>query len=263
MIRWLDENPLGKVLASISAALVLVLVMLALAWSLPPRGADDEGEEDGRDLRVAVPELAPTAPIEQFAVITERPVFNESRQPEIAGEDSGEERDEEWAEVEVEAPDVELAGVVITPSLKMATLKPKNGPESLIALEGGPLEGNYGSWHVSSIEPRSVVLRSGDGEEVRLDLQVHDAMIKEPPKPPPSAGRDAASAEDDNEADAPLSRAEEIRQRIAERREELRRAAEEKEQNQDQDPDKPADYRSAIQQMIQGRRTEAKDENEQ
>ena len=57
-----------------------------------------------------------------------------------------------------------------------------------------------------------------------------------------------------------MTRAEEIRQRIAERREELRRAAEE---GQDQESAKPADYSSAIQSMLKRKPNQADDENEQ
>jgi hypothetical protein len=258
MMRWLDDNPLGKALAAVSAGLAVVLLLLALAWSLPPRGAVDDDADGGRGLAVAVPDLAEPAPIDQFAVIMDRPVFNESRLPEDFS-DEGEGAEEQGAEVaaaEVEAPDVTLSGIVITPTQRWATLRPKGSPESLVAEEGSPLEGDYGSWHVSAIQPRSVVLRSGAGEEVELALQVHDEVIAEPPKPAPVARPDEAGAQDGGEGDPPPSRAEEIRQRIAERREELRRAAEENEQVQ---PRRPG-YNSAIQQLIQGKRTDTEDE---
>ena len=258
MIDWLEANPVGKVLAGVSAALLGVLLLIALAWSLPPHAADGDGDEDDRALTIDVPELPATAPIEEFAVITERPVFNESRQPEIFDELSAEElaaNEAADSRADVEAPEMALSGVVITPTQRIVTLRPKNAKESLIAQEGKPLEGDFGSWQVSAVEPRSVVLRSGAGEEVRVDLQIHDAVIAEPPKPPPSESQPQI---EQGEEDRPLSRAEEIRQRIAERREELRRQQEENEQNQ---PRKPA-YNSAIQQLIQGKRTETEDEKE-
>ena len=189
MIAWLDANPVGKALLAVSGALVAVVLLLALAWSLPPRGTLDDGPDGGRDLAVVVPELPEPAPIAEFAVITDRPVFNESRQPDTFLDEDEEQQEEQVAEqADVDAPDVTLSGVVITPSLRMATLRAKGNPESLIALEGEPLEGDYGSWHVSSVAPRSVVLQSGSGEQVQLDLQIHDAVIAEPPKPPPAAG---------------------------------------------------------------------------
>jgi hypothetical protein len=210
-----------------------------------------------------VPQLAESEPIEHYAVVTERPVFNESRQPELElglAEEGG----EEGAEEEVDAPEVELAGVIITPSLRMVTLREKEAGQSLVAFEGQPLEGNYGSWHVSRIAPREITLASGAGEELQLKLEVHDAKIAPPPEPkkkePAAEKKTADAAETGDRADAePLTRAEEIRQRIQERREELRRAAEEEaESGQEQ----AADYRNAIQSMISGRKEKAKNEDE-
>jgi len=78
---------------------------------------------------------------------------------------------------------------------------------------------------VSKVDPRTVMLVSRDGQELELNLQVHDVAIKEPPKPvqKPAAKAERNQAESaDAEDGEPLSRAEQIRQRIAERREELR-----------------------------------------
>lgn len=258
MISWLEGNPLGKALAAVCAACVVIMLLLAVIWTLPPSGNTEAETGDENVLSLDIPELKSGEPIEAYAVISERPVFNQGRQPVIALEIDDEELvDEE--ELEVDAPAVALAGVVITPSLRMATLKPEGGAVSLVAFEGQPLEGDYGSWQVSRIGPRDVTLRSGSGEEVRLELQVHDAVIKEPPKVQAKESVADAGVESAADDDAPLSRAEEIRQRIAERREELRRAAEE----DSADPEKPANYRAAIQSLMDRNKKQAKDENEQ
>ena len=264
MIGLLNDNPVGKALVGISSALLALLGVLGLGWILPPSGSDLDAAADGPSVSNDVPQLEEPSPIAQYAEIVNRPMFNEGRQPIIGG-DIADGEDEELAEAEdVEAPDVELAGVVITPDLRVATLRVKGEEASLLALEGQPLEGDYGSWRVSRVEPRSAVLESASGDQVRLELQIHDAMIKEPPKPPPGPKTDDAGQSADNVAqdDAPMSRAEEIRQRIAERREELRRAAEEGEE-----PPAAAqpNYREAIQAMIQGRKQnqQENDESEQ
>ena len=116
---------------------------------------------------------------------------------------------------------------------------------------------------MSRIEPRQVILESGEGEQVRLELQIHDAMIDSPPMPPPGTPESKAgqSAQNAAEEGQPMTRAEEIRQRIAERREELKRAAEEGGEEPTQS--KPLDYRQAIQQMMQGRKDQETDESEQ
>ncbi|MGK2925202.1 MAG: hypothetical protein ACSLE2_06230 [Lysobacterales bacterium] len=266
---WLEGNLVGRVLAGIAAGLVVSALLLGVIWSLPPTGSDSDAEGAGDASRPEVPQLPESEPIEHYAVVTERPVFNESRQPELEL-DLAEDGEDEPPETEVDAPEVELAGVVITPSIRMVTLREKKEQGvSLVAFEGEPLRGDYGSWHVSRIEPREITLASGDGKELQLKLEVHDAKIAPPPKPkvrPESEpAADAPAAEQQVASDAaadgePLTRAEEIRQRIQERREELRRAAEEEAAG---GQEQTQDYRRAIQSMIGGRKDQATEENEQ
>lgn len=262
MIRWLEENPVGQTFAAVAVVLVLAILLLGVLWTMPPTGGGGEEEGGGEALRLDVPELPASEPMDAYAVVTERPVFNESRQPEL-DLDSGQDDLGDLEENNVDAPELELAGVIITPSIRMVTLRQKEAGESLVAFEGKPLQGDYGSWHVSRIAPREITLASGDGEEMLLELQVHDDQIAPPPKPKPEPpgeadSRQAASA--GAESDAPLSRAEEIRQRIQERREELRRAAEEASEDGSSDS---ADYRTAIQSMINTKSRKGRDEDDQ
>jgi hypothetical protein len=260
VIKWLESNPLGVTFASVCGGLLVILLLLAVLWALPPSvpAADEEREETV--LALDVPELDDSEPLETYSVITERPVFNLSRLP-IIEDDLGDE-DEQLAEEDVDAPEVELAGVIITPSIRMVTLRSKDRSESLVAFEGQPLEGNYGTWQVTHIEPREITLSSDKGEELQLKLQVHDVKIEQPPELETDKSEETSSSAgqaENGDSDQPLSRAEEIRQRIAQRREELRRAAEDKEQNEEPD----MDYRQAIQSMINGSgRKQKQDENE-
>lgn len=261
MIRWLEDNPVGQAFSAVAVVLVLTMLLLGVLWTMPPTGGGGEEEGGGEALRLDVPELPPSEPMDAYAVVTERPVFNESRQPEL-GLDSEQDELGDLEENNVDAPELELAGVIITPSIRMVTLRQKEAGESLVAFEGQPLHGDYGSWHVSRIAPREITLASGDGEEMQLELQVHDDQIAPPPKRKPEPGeadgRQAAAAS--AESDAPLSRAEEIRQRIQERREELRRAAEEASEDGSSES---ADYRTAIQSMINTTSRKGRDEDDQ
>lgn len=258
MISWLEDNPLGIVLASVCGGLLVISLLLAVIWALPASSpsADPEGENTVPDLEL--PELAVSESIDNYAVITEHPVFNNTRLPVI--EDGLDDLEEEPAEEEVDAPDVQLTGVIITPSIRMATLRQEGEKLSLVAFEGRPLEGNFGSWHVSRIDHREVTLSSGEGEEIQLKLEVHGVAIAEPPKPEPPAAENEQGKKDQARQgeDQPLSRAEEIRQRIAERREELRRAAEEGEQG---DQAEAVNYQQAIQAMM-GKKRQEKSKNE-
>jgi len=261
MIKWLQNNPLGVGLASFCALMVVMAALLAVFWALPPSASGIDADDPANIASLDLPELRDAGELDDYDEIITRPVFNESRQPVL---DTGDESDvdEEPELEEVDAPDVELAGVVITPSLRMATLKEKGQPGSLVAFVGRPLEGDYGSWQVTSIEPREVTLTSGEGKELQLKLQVHNAKIAEPPKAPAPTEEIAEQSEDGtpvtDDGTQPLSRAEEIRQRIAERREELRRAAEAEES------ETPVSYQQAIQNMIgRKRQDENNDQQEQ
>ena len=228
MIKLLEENPLGLGLASVCAALALVSILLAVIWMVPPSTSSVSAEDDGLVAGLNLPELRAVGTIDEFAEITNRPAFNETRLP-VINLDIGEGDEDELLVEEVDAPEVELAGVIFTPSLRMATLRTQGEQQSLVAFEGQPLEGNYGTWQITRIEPREVTMASAEGEEVRLELKVHNATIEAPPKlaettaDPSTPGERKVSGDSEDE---PLSRAEEIRQRIAERREELRQAAE-------------------------------------
>lgn len=254
MIRWLEDNPLGMALAVTVGVLIAVMLALGVIWSLPPGAGPLDGGAGEDSLRVDVPHLPETQSIESFAVVTDRPVFNESRLPELEMGDGAEGEDAEALaeDAEVDAPELELAGVVITPSLRMATLRPSKAKQSLVAFEGQPLQGDYGSWHVSRIGPREITLAAGDGRELELQLQVHDDRIAPPPKPekqPEEVAAEPAAAESGTDDGQPLTRAEEIRQRIAERREELRRAAEAEKSGESQ----MSDYQTAVRSMIGAR----------
>jgi len=259
VIKWFENNPFGATLAAICGGLLVISLLLAVVWALPPSVPASASDTDDTVLVLDVPELNDSEPLEAYTVITERPVFNASRLPVI--EEDLTDEDEQLAEEDVDAPEVELAGVIITPSIRMVTLRSKDQSESLVAFEGQPLEGNYGTWQVSHIEPREITLSSDNGEELQLKLQVHDIKIEEPPEIETEKGDEtsASSGQAEEGSDQPLSRAEEIRQRIAQRREELRRAAEDKEEGE-----APAvDYRQAIQSMVSGsRQKKEQDEND-
>jgi len=234
-VNWLQDNPLGRILVYSSGGLLSLAVIMTVVWSLPgsvdTAGIEaDEGE--GPDVVVAAPEITS---LKELQVINEKPLFNEDRLPEIAVLDDGDDAVDTTFTVK-DAPDVKLTGVIITPDMKIATLTPSGSDqENVMAHEGESLVGEYVGWKVGEVKPRAVVLVSNDGQQLSLELQVHDTAIKEPPKPvvaaavPPAvvasnaAAQGAPTVGEDGE---PLSRAEQIRQRIAERREELRREQE-------------------------------------
>jgi hypothetical protein len=219
------------------------------------------------DSDVELPLLPENQPIDTYSIITERPLFNESRQPVLVEMgDSGLLAEDEDA-MNMDAPDVELAGVVITPSLRMVTLRRKDSDLSLVAFEGKPIEAEFGNWQVSRIDARAATLTSPSGEELHLEMKVHDERIEEPApveQPERAEQASAEAVEERASENAPMSRAEEIRQRIEERREELRREAEATEQGEVAAEAEEVSYENAIQSLIRGgRKKQSNNENEQ
>jgi len=258
IMKWLQDNPLGLALGALCGLLLFILLALTILSSLPLTLAPADDANGAADPGLNLPTLATTPPLDAYSVITQRPLFNETRLPVLDDAAGTEEPPEPGTDDK--QPEVELAGVVITPSLRMVTLKRKDNALSLVAFEGQPIEGDFGSWQVSRIMPRAATLSSAGGEELQLEMKVHDAKI-EPPAPVVDNKRAAAANAGDGAQEgsqAPLSRAEEIRQRIAERREELRLEAE-----QAGESGEPS-YQQAIQSKIgRNRRNNPNNGNEQ
>lgn len=259
MNRWLKDNPVGLGLAALCGALLLTMLVLAVVASLPVDRDSGGDESAGGEEGLALPELGESPPIEEFYVITERPLFNETRQPVLDEGLAGDLLADGAGDAEDNPLDVELSGVVITPSLRLAMLRKKDAGRSLVAFEGKPIEGEFSSWQVSRIEAREVLLTSGSGEELQLKLKVHDEQIAPPQRAerkPAAREPGAAPAESAAEPtieEQPMTRADEIRQRIAERREELRREAEMEQQGSEQLDDEQSaapSYQEAIQSLI-------------
>ncbi|MEJ2534631.1 MAG: hypothetical protein P8008_04005 [Gammaproteobacteria bacterium] len=260
-MKWLENNPFGVALAGVAGVLVLVSVGLGLWWSRPVDG--DPGaaaaEEGAAPSATAVAwKLGPEA---DYDVINDRPLFNESRRPEEIVAPVEETPEEQLAQAGVtDPPEVRLTGVVITPEGRYVSLTPKKGGEPLVLRQGAALEGEYEGWNVDGIDPRVVRLQSARGQSFEIELDVHDKPIKEPPKPAPQAPSEQSDqSEGDDER---LSRAEEIRQRIAERREQLRAEAEEAEAEKEEAAAASRNsYQDAIRSMIQPNRNK-KDDSE-
>jgi len=264
MLKWFQNNLLGMVLGAMCGLLLMVSLVLVIMSSLPLSVAPADNVADVPSPGLNLPTLASNPPLDTYNVITQRPLFNESRQP-VPDEPADNGGSPPEPDPNAKAPEVELAGVVITPSLRMVTLKRKDNAMSLVAFEGRPIEADFGGWQVSHIMPRGATLTSAGGRELKLELKVHDAKIQPPARPvakKPATAENANAAEVQEAASEPLSRADEIRQRIAERREELKRQAGQSDQPKAAPP-RPS-YQQAIQSLIQRKSQQKSDQqNEQ
>jgi hypothetical protein len=225
-VKWLQNNLLGVLLLGASGVLLLVAGMLQVTWNRPVsfETAIVPDELAGADPPSVGSDLGPFG---EYRVVEDRPLFSETRRPVIQLDEAEQEPVEaEPAVAEADEPEVSLTGIVITPEVKLVSLTPKGSSEALVFREGAPMRGEYNGWIVSQVWPRKALLESVGGARVELELAVYDQSIKPPPKqapvrqPEPAEELEAAGEQSD-----PLSRAEEIRQRIAERREQLRQEA--------------------------------------
>lgn len=251
-MKWLQDNPVGMVLAGTGGFFLLLILVMTIVWNLPVSVDFDEAAEAELAASGRTVASADIGELSEYEVINQKPVFNESRLPVIEDDGAGlldDDADEGFAVAD--APDVRLTGVIITPDMRIASLTPANGAiEPVMAHEGESLTGDFLGWHVGTVSPRQVVLESRDGRTVQLDLEIHDKTITEPPKLVVANNTPTANTPVSNPAASPaipagdptarttgqpvappseeekLSRAEQIRQRIAERREELRRQQE-------------------------------------
>lgn len=262
-MKWLEGNPLGMALVAASGVLLLLALVMAVVWTLPVTGEIVDSEIDrgaGSETVLAANEIGT---LNDYQVINEKPVFNESRQPAIVDDEEESLEDDGTIEIK-DAPDVRLTGIIITPDIRIASLTPADASlESVMAHEGESLTGEFVGWHISKVNARTVVLESRDGQSLELDLQVHDATIKQPPAPAAPVRTAALQTSKPGEAvaeeDEPLSRAEQIRQRIAERREELRleqeglNAQDNNQAGGANQASKPSNYQSAIRALMKNK----------
>lgn len=244
-MNWLDDNPVGRGLLYVCGALFLLMLLIGIVWSLPVKVAMTEQAEDESTRTGKVLLAREMASMNELEVINQRPLFNENRLPLVDRADVDEQGAAEDEAIAVkDAPEVKLTGVIITLEAKIATLTPENDAEDfLMVKEGESLVGDYLGWIVAEIRPRNVLLKSNDGQQLELKLQVHDVAIKQPPRPVPqkavaqqSAAQPDAMPATEKQAtpqqgadEQTQSRAEQIRQRIAERREQLRQEQEARE----------------------------------
>jgi general secretion pathway protein N len=103
--------------------------------------------------------LPPPVPLEHFAPAWQQPLFNPDRKPVAHAASGG-----------GQLGDMELTGIILTPSLRMALLHNKREGDSgqeLRVREGTRLPD--GSWTLVEVKPRSAVFDSSSG---RVELQL-------------------------------------------------------------------------------------------
>jgi general secretion pathway protein N len=243
------DNLLTTVLAGFIAALVLIaLVSMVFLGQVNVARLDPMGETSVPPLNVAEPEVA-LEDLDQYAEIVRRPVFFSDRRLPVVELASAEEEAPPAIEViEEEEPVAPLAaavaGIIITPELRMAMIRDQSADRTLLMREGMNMEGEQAAWKLSNIDSRLVQFVSADGQSTGLELEVNTSGLTRSstaatdgnegePQGVAAEGAESAAPPTD---EATRSRAEEIRRRVAERRAELRAEAERRAREQQENP---------------------------
>lgn len=186
---------------------------------------------------------SPLQPVETYADIGERPLFNADRRP-LPVEDTKVDGTAE-AEPPPAAPlDVVLTSVIMTPQFQLAILLDNRSGKSLSVRVGQSLDGDLAGWTLKELQARKAVF-TGPGGDTTADLRVFDGSGGQAPSPaaapvvnaaateagsapaapPPPAAVPGGEGEPKTEALTPEQRSEMIRRRIEERRRQMREEA--------------------------------------
>ncbi len=242
-----QKNLLTTLLAgSIGALILLGLLLFAVLGRVNVDRIEPVGDMSVAPLIVAVPDTG-LEPFDEYNEILRRPVFfSDRRLPVLQSADF----DDEPFEFVVDLPEPEpvnelkasVAGIIITPEMRMAMIRDQEANRTVLLREGMSLEGDQAAWRLERIEPRLVSFVSVDGRSAGLELEVNTRGLARPATPAQAAATPAERSEaGPDDADMPAvddearSRAEEIRRRVAERRAELRAEAERRAQQQQQE----------------------------
>lgn len=178
----------------------------------------------------------------QYSMIIERPVFFPDRRLPVLEEAP----DQTVVEIEpipepepVEPLKAAVAGIIITPEARIAMVNDEVAGKVRIMREGMSLEGEQAAWQLQSISERKADFVSVDGQRSALELKVYTkGLIAGNSGVQVSQSTEDAQAGTEDE-EAAQTRAELIRQRVAERRAELRARAQERAEQREQQPQEP------------------------
>ncbi len=242
-----QNNLLTTLLAALLGAFVLIgLVLLVIFGRVDVDRIAPHGETTVPRVEVAVAD-SELEPFDEYVEILRRPVFfSDRRLPvvEVVDEDEGAElaMDDEIEEESVADLKATVAGIVITPDLRMAMINDQEINRTVVLREGMSLEGEQAAWRLDRISARQVDFVSVDGQRTNLELKVNTRGLTAPTlqrqtRDAEAAGETDAEAVNGEQERAELddearTRAEEIRRRVAERRAELRAEAERRAQEQ-------------------------------
>jgi general secretion pathway protein N len=219
-------------LGSVAGALALLAVAQAMGlgsgFSLEPAEAAAPGDTPSLALERDTARMRAWG---DYAQVLARPLFNESRAPEV------EETADAGEAAAAQPLTVNLTGVILTRGVQIALVTDPAKNETERVKVGQPLTGERAGWTLVELKPRAAVFEgAGLGrQELELAVDVQGAAPAAPAPAPAAAAPPATTATAQDPANpqpaaaAPApgqpASADEIRRRIEERRRQLREEA--------------------------------------
>ena len=158
------------VLAAVVLCTLLAGVGRGIAWGdIPP------AREPGHARVVAMP---PPEPLARFAEVWQRPLFAADRKPAMVV----------TGDAAVSLGDLQLTGIILTPTLRMALLQNAAGDQAVRVREGAAMPD--GRWTLATLSPRSAIFdNGGERKELSLVTAAPAALERKPGAPPvPGSG---------------------------------------------------------------------------
>lgn len=193
-----DRRRLTPTLVIVAGALLMALIALWLGVGSGARWHDDAAPPRLPPVGSTVPPPV-VPPLDQFAEVWQRPLFNPSRTPEAAASGEG-----------AASGDLELTGVIMLPGLKMAILHDKTNNRDYRLVEGRPSRDGPA---LVELHPRSAVVEaSGARQQLQLipGPSPESGGTQQGGQPPESAEQGASGmvsrqGEGDSGQQAPMS----------------------------------------------------------
>ncbi len=179
MKSLIKDNPVGVILLTTAGVLLLLILLLPFISGGLPDGKVIALTTSAEPAALQISELEP---IEEFAVIKQRPLFNHDRKAIVItaadADDAGSLLDED---IEDKPLNADLTGVTITKDHRIVMLFERDSKTMITAAEGEMLDGELSGWLVEKVEERNVSLKNQQGEVAELELKMFTRSLGKAP----------------------------------------------------------------------------------